>query len=125
MDRLLPAVDGHRDGGHRKGDPWALVLCGDRRPSDRVRCRFSGGRAHWPMTAIEMVDEYGAEQPDEFAARIRSLLDDLSVREGAGLLVSHAGVGRMIQTLLRRRSPFEFREQALPENASLFLIGSE
>jgi len=77
-----------------------------------------------PMTAIEMVDEYGAERPDAFAARIRSLLDDLSLREGVGLLISHAGVGRMIQTLLQRRSPFEFREQALPENASLFLIGS-
>ena len=77
------------------------------------------------MTAIDMVGAYGAEQPDAFAARVRSLLGDLSRREGVGLLVSHAGVGRMIHTLLQGRPPAEFREQPLPENASLFLIGSD
>jgi broad specificity phosphatase PhoE len=75
-----------------------------------------------PMTAIEMVDQFGAEEPDEFALRVRSLLDDLSLREGAGLLVSHAGIGRMIHTLRQGRQPSEFRDQSLPENASLFLI---
>ena len=75
-----------------------------------------------PMTAIEMTERFGAEDPDEFAVRVRSLLDDLSLREGAGLLVSHAGVGRMIRTLCQGRQPSEFRDQALPENASLFLI---
>jgi len=75
-----------------------------------------------PMTAIEMADEYGAEEADEFALRVRSLLDDLSLRAGTGLLVSHAGVGRMIRTVRQRRQPSEFREQPLPENASLFLI---
>jgi len=74
------------------------------------------------MTAIEMVDRYGAEDPNEFAVRVRSLLDDLARREGAGLLVAHAGVGRMIQTLRQGRQPSEFRNQPLPENASLFLI---
>jgi probable phosphoglycerate mutase len=75
-----------------------------------------------PMTAIEMVDRYGAEDPDQFAFRVRSLLDDLSLRDGAGLLVSHAGVGRMIQTLRQGRQPSEFRDRPLPDNASLFLI---
>jgi len=96
---------------------------------DRRATEFDVGSASGlptrPMTAIAMVDEYGAEHPDEFAARIRSLLDDLLLRDGVGLLVSHAGVGRMIQTLLQKRPPSEFREQPLPENASLFLIGSE
>ena len=75
-----------------------------------------------PMTATEMVDRFGAEDPDEFAARVRSLLDDLSEREGGGLLVSHAGVGRMIHTLRQGREPSGFRDQSLPENAALFLI---
>jgi probable phosphoglycerate mutase len=78
-----------------------------------------------PMTAIEMVRGYGAEQPDVFASRVGSLLGDLSQRGGAGLLVSHAGVGRMIQTLRQGRQPSEFREQPLPTNASLLLIESE
>lgn len=77
-----------------------------------------------PMTATEMVDEYGAEPPEVFAGRVRSLLDDLALRDGVGLLVSHAGVGRMIQTLLQGRSPSGFRELPLPANASLFLLGS-
>jgi probable phosphoglycerate mutase len=82
----------------------------------------ASGLATRQMTAIEMVDRYGAEEPNKFALRVRSLLDDLSLREGAGLLVSHAGVGRMIQTLRQGRLPSDFREQSLPENASLFLI---
>jgi broad specificity phosphatase PhoE len=74
------------------------------------------------MTATEMVDQFGAEEPGDFAFRVRSLLDDLALREGAGLLVSHAGVGRMIHTLRQERPPSEFRDQALPEHASPFLI---
>jgi len=74
------------------------------------------------MTAVEMVDSYGAEEPEQFALRVRSLLDDLSRRAGIGLLVSHAGVGRMIKTLSEGRPPSEFRDQPLPDNASLFLI---
>jgi broad specificity phosphatase PhoE len=75
-----------------------------------------------PMMASEMVHLLGAEDPDEFAIRVRSLLDDHSPREGARLLVSHAGVGRMFHTLRQGREPSEFRNESLPENASLFLI---
>ena len=74
------------------------------------------------MTAIEMVDRFGTEDPDEFALRVRSLPGDLSLREGAGLLVSHAGVGRMTHALRQGRRPSGFREQSLPENAAIFLI---
>jgi broad specificity phosphatase PhoE len=82
----------------------------------------ASGKPTRPMTAGEMVTRYGAEDPDEFASRVRSLVDDLAHRSGTGLLVSHAGVGRMIQTLLRGGRPSTFREQPLPENGSLFPV---
>jgi len=85
----------------------------------------ASGKPTRRMTAMEMVNGYGAEHPDEFASRVRSMLDDLSLRDGAGLLVSHAGVGRMIHTLLRGLRPEAFREQPLPDNASLFLVEGE
>ena len=74
------------------------------------------------MTAMEMVRDYGAEDPHAFSARVRSIVHDLSLSEGTGLLVSHAGVGRMIQANLSGLPPSGFRQQPLPGNAIPFPI---
>ena len=122
MDRRLTLGEIHRDRGDCSTDSWGAIRVEIDHRATEYDVGSASGLPTQPMTATEMVDRFGAEDPDEFAARVRSLLDDLSEREGGGLLVSHAGVGRMIHTLRQGRKPSEFRDQSLPENAALFLI---
>jgi uncharacterized phosphatase len=71
------------------------------------------------LSAREMVELYGAENPYTFDSRVFAALSGLSNRPTDGLVVSHSGVARLI---LARRSgvtPAEFREAGTLANGEL------
>ena len=71
------------------------------------------------LSAKEMVELYGAEDPDAFDSRVFASLSELGKRRTDGLVVSHSGVARLI---LGRRSgltPAEFREAGTLSNGEL------
>jgi uncharacterized phosphatase len=75
------------------------------------------------LSAREMVELYGAEDPDAFGVRVFAALGDLSTRPTDGLVVSHSGVARLI---LARRSglgPADFREAGTLANGELLELG--
>lgn len=74
------------------------------------------------LTAAEMVSRYGAEDPDQFCARILAVLDELSNRSSDGLVVSHSGVARMILARAAGLPAGEFRQVPMLENAAPFLV---
>ena len=74
------------------------------------------------LTAGEMVSRYGAEDPDQFCARISASLDELSDRSSDGLVVSHSGVARMILARAAGLPASEFRQLPMLGNAAPFLV---
>jgi broad specificity phosphatase PhoE len=82
----------------------------------------AGGLPIRDITTEELVSQFGAEDPNEFGARVTSVIDELVQREGIGLLVSHAGVARAYLARQEGFSPAEFRTMPLPKNAVPFLM---
>ena len=74
------------------------------------------------LTAADMVSRYGAEDPDNFCARIFAALDELNNRSSDGLVVSHSGVARMILARAAGLPPSKFRQLPMLGNAAPFLV---
>ena len=60
------------------------------------------------MTAKKMVSFPGAENPDVFAERVKKGLLDVAQQDGTTLIVSHGGVGRIIECLRTNHNPAGF-----------------
>jgi probable phosphoglycerate mutase len=60
------------------------------------------------MTAAKMLSLPGAEDPADFAARVKAGLQDVITQTGNVLIVGHGGVGRIIECLRTNRAPTEF-----------------
>jgi broad specificity phosphatase PhoE len=74
------------------------------------------------LSAREMVDLYGAEDPDAFDSRVFAALNDLSTRPTDGLVVSHSGVARLILARRSGLTPAEFREAGTLANGELMQL---
>jgi broad specificity phosphatase PhoE len=66
------------------------------------------GRQIKGTTSAELVNISGAENPDLFAQRVRSALQYVSTADNNILIVSHGGVGRVIECLRTETDPSEF-----------------
>lgn len=63
------------------------------------------GEPRRPMTSADWDATPGAEPVAEFHARVTAALVDLAERRGIGVVVAHAGVARVIDTLLAGDPP--------------------
>jgi len=60
------------------------------------------------VTSKELTSAKGAEDPSRFQDRVLNLLKELDLHQGNILIVSHAGVGRIIEAYKRQIDPLEF-----------------
>lgn len=66
------------------------------------------GKSAQGITPAQLVSAMGAEDPVVFQARVMEALGDAARREGNVLLVSHAGVGQVIDATRRGIDPARF-----------------
>jgi broad specificity phosphatase PhoE len=66
------------------------------------------GTPNQTITSLELVSAKDAENPDVFKSRVLEALRQYDKEEGVVLLVSHAGVGRMIEALGQNIKPANF-----------------
>lgn len=71
------------------------------------------------VTASQLVTAPGAENPKEFQRRVEAGLEDAKELPGNTLVVSHAGVGRMLETTRRGLDPATFFELPPYPNAQV------
>lgn len=80
------------------------------------------GTTYHKITSEELVSAEGAEDPRTFQNRVQSLLHKLSQEDKSVLLVSHAGVGRIIEVAKKSLNPNDFYDlEALP-NAKIIVL---
>jgi probable phosphoglycerate mutase len=75
------------------------------------------GTPNQTITSLELVSAKDAEDPVSFQSRVLEALLDYDKEEGIILLVSHAGVGRMIEALRQNIEPANFYNIAPYPNA--------
>jgi broad specificity phosphatase PhoE len=75
------------------------------------------GTPNQTITSLELVSAKDAEDPTAFKSRVLEALRQYSKDEGIVLLVSHAGVGRMIEALRTDIEPADFYDIAPYPNA--------
>ncbi|MFZ1063463.1 MAG: histidine phosphatase family protein [Acidimicrobiales bacterium] len=80
------------------------------------------GMPYQDVTTEEMVAVYGAEDPTAFWLRVTEALDELSERDGTGLLVAHTGVARVYVARREGLGPYDFRRAPVPKNGEPFLM---
>jgi probable phosphoglycerate mutase len=68
------------------------------------------GQSMIGIGALERVGAEGAENPESFKERVVGILEDAKKMPGNTLLVSHAGVGRMIEVIRTSTDPARFYE---------------
>jgi len=68
---------------------------------------FTGTPIH-PITSAELTSHPEAENPNTFRTRILEAIEDAEKRPGTTLVVSHAGVGRMLLAIRRKIDPMHF-----------------
>lgn len=71
------------------------------------------------VTSAELVAAKGAEDPVKFMERVHKLLDEVVNFDGQVLIVSHAGVGRIIETKKKKLSPHSFYDLPPFPNAQI------
>ena len=74
------------------------------------------------LSATEMVELYGAENPESFHARVFAALRDLSDHRGDGLVISHSGVARLILARRMGLPPADFREAGTLANGEFIQL---
>jgi len=75
------------------------------------------GTPNQAITSLELVSAKDAEEPAAFKSRVIDALRQYDKEDGAILLVSHAGVGRMIEALRQNIGPANFYDIAPYPNA--------
>lgn len=68
------------------------------------------GKSMVDVTPLQRVSANNAENPQHFQSRVRAVLDEASKLPGNTLLVSHAGVGRIIEASRIGMAPSRFYE---------------
>lgn len=80
------------------------------------------GTPHQKINSEKLIAAVGAEDPHKFRDRVKELLNELKQKDETVLLVSHAGVGRIIEVIKNNLKPSNFYDlEALP-NAKLIVI---
>lgn len=77
------------------------------------------GRPRTDVTSAQLIAAEGAEDPHAFMARVGNALTDLEGRDGSTLIVSHAGVGRIIRCLKEGIDPVTFYDLPAYSNATI------
>ena len=78
---------------------------------------------HWhTISSAILVNAKNAENPEMFRNRVRSCVKELSKLPGNILLVSHAGVGRILETLKDGMDAKLFYDLPSYKNASITKI---
>jgi 2,3-bisphosphoglycerate-dependent phosphoglycerate mutase len=80
------------------------------------------GKLRTGVTSAELISAPGAEDPIQFQERVKAALADAKELEGTVLLVSHAGVGRMIQAIKQGIDPHQFYDLPPYPNAEIEII---
>ncbi len=79
------------------------------------------GRPRYKITSAELVSAEGAENPNNFLQRVIGSIRDYKDLPGNTLIVSHAGVGRIIECARVGRSLSEFYD--IPEYPNATVVG--
>jgi probable phosphoglycerate mutase len=80
------------------------------------------GTTYHKINSRELISADGAEDPYDFQKRVSNLLNELSQEDKNVLLVSHAGVGRIIEVAKKSLHPNDFYDlEALP-NAKIIVL---
>lgn len=77
------------------------------------------GSTHRKLASEELIAAVGAEDPHIFQDRVQSLLNELIQGDENVLIVSHAGVGRIIETIKKNLDPNNFYDLAPHPNAKI------
>ncbi len=106
--RIVAAALGYPDGD--------IVI--DERISEYDMGSLSGTPMH-EISSKLLVSAENAEDPREFQKRVRAALDEWKTQKGGVLLVAHAGVGRIIETIKTGRDPALFYDLPPYPNAAV------
>lgn len=93
---------------------------------ERITEYDMGSLTGTPMHQISskmLVSAQNAEDPKSFYDRVQFALKDWNTKEGNILLVSHAGVGRIIETIKTNGDPTLFYDLPAYPNASVIELG--
>lgn len=80
------------------------------------------GTAYHKITSEELITAKNAEDPHAFQDRVNSLLKELSKKNENILLVSHAGVGRIIEVIKKKLDPCSFYDLDPQPNAKIIML---
>jgi broad specificity phosphatase PhoE len=75
------------------------------------------------VTAAQLVRASGAEDPAVFQQRVKAALKDAERSPGNGLIVSHGGVGQMIEATRQGLDPSRFFELESYLNGHVIELG--
>jgi probable phosphoglycerate mutase len=93
---------------------------------DRITEYDMGSLTGTPMHQISskmLVSAQNAEDPKAFYNRVHLALKEWNTKEGNVLLVSHAGVGRIVETIKTNGNPELFYDLPAYPNASVVELG--
>lgn len=94
-------------------------------PDERLREYDGGSFAGQPekdVSSQRLVQAPGAEDPHEFQARVAGALNPLKTSTDTILIVSHAGVGRMVETIKRGADPALFHDLPSLQNGEMIKL---
>jgi broad specificity phosphatase PhoE len=80
------------------------------------------GKPHKHLTSADVIAAPGAENPVDFQTRVLDALKEFDAYDGTVLLVSHAGVGRVIEGTRQGLEPKEFYNIAPYKNGCVTLL---
>lgn len=80
------------------------------------------GKLEVNVDSYTLINSQGAENPEDFKYRINNFLQEIAKIDKSILIVSHAGVYRMIRVMQKGLSPEVFYDLEAPENAKLIKL---
>jgi probable phosphoglycerate mutase len=80
------------------------------------------GTTYHKITSEELVAAKNAEDLYAFQNRVNSLLEELTNKDENVLIVSHAGVGRMIEVIKKKLDPRSFYDLDPQPNAKIIVL---
>lgn len=80
------------------------------------------GRVYQKITSQELVNAEGAEDPSAFQNRVQDLINELRQGHKNVLIVSHAGVGRIIEVTKKNLDPKSFYDLSPLPNAKIIVL---
>lgn len=80
------------------------------------------GHTRKEITSAELISAPGAEDPDHFRNRVVEAVNEILTQPGTTLIVSHAGVGKMIQAVRQHIEPDEFYDIPQYPNATIIKL---